>query len=297
MRVFLTGGSGLLGKALIEEVPDDIQIISLVRRIDSRLHAPGLIQVLVDFSNEIELEELFVQYNPNAVIHAAAEGRVDVVQEDFLLGYKVNVEFTKKIAEACLKNSAHMIFVSSNAVFGNQQIPFHESDKPEPINVYGQLKLEAESIVQEIAPSSLVLRPILMYGWPHQTSRTNPAKYWIEALRANKSISVVDDIYSQPLSVYDCARLIWKVCENKLTGILHVSGIEHITLFEFATTVAEVFELDERMINRAKSSDFPSLAPRPIDTMYSHARLIGEVGFRPKSLREGLSEMKLREKN
>ena len=147
MKILLTGASGLLGKALIEEVTDDIQILSLARTNNPHFNHDNLTQIIVDLSDEIELERIFSSEKPDIVIHAAAEGRVDVVQEDFLLGHKVNVEFTKKIAEACLKNSAHMIFVSSNAVFGNQQIPFHESDKPKPINLYGQLNLEAEACV------------------------------------------------------------------------------------------------------------------------------------------------------
>lgn len=286
-----------MGKALIEEAPVGVKIISLGRTINLGQGTDELVQIQIDFSNPIELDKLFKLHKPDVVIHAAAEGRVDVVQEDYSLGHKVNVDFTQKLAEACSKNSVHMIFVSSNAVFGNQNTPFYENDDPKPINVYGQLKLKAESVVQEIAPSCLVLRPILMYGWPHQTGRTNPAESWVKALRALNPISVVDDVYSQPLSVYDCARLIWVVCETKLNGILHISGIEHITLYEFATEVAKAFELDEQLINRAKSTDFPSLAPRPTNTMYSHERLEGEVGFTPQSLREGLLEMKKRESN
>ena len=272
MKILLTGASGLLGKALIEEAPNGIQIISLVRALTSNSTQDNVTELIVDLSDETELDKVFSLHKPDILIHAAAEGRVDVVQDNYQLGHKVNVEFTQKLAETCSKYSVHMIFVSSNAVFGNQNTPFYENDDPKPINVYGQLKLKAESVVQDIAPSCLVLRPILMYGWPHQTGRTNPAESWIKALRALNPISVVDDVYSQPLSVYDCARLIWVVCETKLNGILHISGIEHITLYEFATEVAKAFELDEQLINRAKSTDFPSLAPRPTNTMYSHEK-------------------------
>ena len=295
MNIFLTGGSGLLGKALIEEAPKNTHIIALVRNINSEVSAFNVDQVVVDFYNDVELDDLFMLHNPEVLIHAAAEGRVDAVEADHTLGRSANVDLTKKLAQACARNNVHMIFISSNAVFGDQKIPFNEADTPQPLNVYGKLKLEAEQIVQNILPSSLILRPILLYGWPYENGRGNPAKTWIDTLRKKEKISVVDDVYSQPLSAYDCARLIWKVCDSKVSGILHVSGLEHITLYEFARQVAIVFGLDVQLINKAKILDFPSLAPRPKDTMYSHLKLI-DVGFMPKPLFEGLKEMKSREK-
>jgi dTDP-4-dehydrorhamnose reductase len=295
MNIFLTGGSGLLGKALIEEASKNTHIIALVRSINSEVLASNVEQIVVDFYNDVELDNLFMIHNPEVLIHAAAEGRVDAVEADHTLGRTVNVDLTEKLAKACARNSVHMIFISSNAVFGDQKTPFNEADTPKPLNVYGRLKLEAEKIVQNVLPTSLILRPILLYGWPYDGSRDNPAKNWIDTLRKKEKISVVDDVYSQPLSAYDCARLIWKVSDSKTSGILHVSGLEHITLYEFACEVANVFGLDKQLINKAKILDFPSLAPRPVDTMYSHLKLI-DVGFTPKTLFEGLKEMKSREK-
>ena len=291
----LTGGSGLLGKALIEESPKDVQIVSLVRTINNGLHRDNVTQVIVDLSNEQSLEDLFLRHKPDVFIHAAAEGRVDIVEENYSLGHLVNVEYTKKVAKICAKHSVYLLFISTNAVFGNQQIPFSESDSPKPLNKYGELKLEAEVAIQQICDSYLILRPILMYGWPYQIGRTNPACAWVNSLRHDNAISVVNDVYSQPLSVYDCGRLIWMVCESKVQGILHISGKQHVTLYQFALEVAHSFELDQQLIIPAKSSDFPSLAPRPTNTKYSQTRLTNEVGFTPKSLREGLLEMRMRE--
>ena len=295
MNILLTGGSGLLGKAIIEEAPKHAHLVALVRNINTEVPTSNVDQVVIDFYSDIELDNLFMIHNPEVLIHAAAEGRVDAVEADHTLGRTVNVDLTKRLAEACARNNVHMVFISSNAVFGNQKTPFNEADTPKPLNVYGRLKLEAEQIVQNVLPTSLILRPILLYGWPHEGGRDNPAKTWIETLRRKEKILVVDDVYSQPLSAYDCARLIWKVCDSKTSGILHVSGLEHITLYEFARQVAIVFGLDVQLIDKAKILDFPSLAPRPMDTMYSHSKLI-DFGFTPKTLFEGLNEMKLREK-
>lgn len=291
----ITGGSGLLGKTLIEESPRNVQILSLVRTVNEDLNQDNLDQILCDFSDEAFLEDLILTHRPDVFIHAAAEGRVDFVQENYSLGRVINVEYTRKLATVCTNHSVHFIFISTNAVFGNQQTPFYESDVPIPINKYGELKLEAELLVSRICKSFLILRPILMYGWPLENGRANPAHAWINALRNNKKISVVEDVFSQPLSVYDCARLIWLVCETQLQGILHISGSEHMPLYEFALEVARVFELDQSLISAAKSSDFPSLAPRPTNTMYSHLKLNEGVGFAPKSLRDGLLEMKAKE--
>jgi len=289
--MLLTGASGLLGKAIIELSPAHVSI-GAISRNEQNPAKENIVNFQADITDELSVTNIFDSFSPDVVIHAAAEGNVDFVESNREVAKLINVDASRILAENAVKSGAKLIFISSNAVFGNQSTPYSESDLPEPINYYGQLKLEAEKFVLDIAERNLVVRPILMYGWSHPHSRSNPAQTWINSLRNKESISVVTDVSSQPLSVYDCARFLLQSALAEKQGLVHISGKEHVTLNEFAHEVAKIFSLDTSLIRESKLSDFKSLAPRPFDTKYSLDKLESEFNFTPQSLAAGLLEMK-----
>lgn len=107
-----------------------------------------------------------------AVVHLAA--RVHVMRErsgEPLSEFRrTNVEGTRLLAEASLAAGARtFVFSSSIKVMGQSSgLPFSESDAPRPADPYGQSKLEAEQLLEQVAASSglrvAMLRLPLVYG-------------------------------------------------------------------------------------------------------------------------------------
>ena len=296
LRILITGGTGLLGSNFLRDFKSGSDEVFAVGNVLSNenlrfQHLTGPIDVL----SKTELSKAFKLIDPDFVIHAAAEGRVDFVQENPEEGWKINVGLTQTIAELSQTHNAKMLFVSSNAVFGKEQGPYNEESPVSPVNIYGELKVEAENFVKENLKDFVILRPILMYGWPMESRRSNPAAHWVNSLRRGEPIKVVNDVWSQPLSVYDCIRLILEVMQSKFVGTLNVSGNDHISLYEFANVVARVFDCDDKLIEGVPSSYFPELAPRPTDTEFDLSKVLSHFQFEPKGVVDGLCEMKLRE--
>jgi dTDP-4-dehydrorhamnose reductase len=48
------------------------------------------------------------------------------------------------IAEEC---GGHMVYISTDYVFDGTSPPYADTDKPNPLNIYGKLKLEGEEVV------------------------------------------------------------------------------------------------------------------------------------------------------
>ena len=53
-----------------------------------------------------------------------------------------------------------MLYISTNAVFDGESAPYGETDRVNPVNAYGRIKLACERLVQDTLERAVVIRPI-----------------------------------------------------------------------------------------------------------------------------------------
>jgi len=238
------------------------------------------------------MQSVFEWAKPDIVIHTAAIGSVDFAERNREQTRKVNVGGTEVVAALCQSFKSQLIYISSNAVFDGRT-PFYSETAPvNPINYYGQLKVEAENIVRESSIPWSIVRPILLYGWPYHDERENPVVWWVRSLKDGKPIKVVDNVFSKPLPAWSCAEVIWEVIRQQRTGIYHAAGRDHLSLYQFASLTAKVFDLDASLITPVPDSYFPEIAPRPQDTSFDTTKMENELGVKAVGVKDGLVRMK-----
>lgn len=288
MTTLITGISGLFGRYLVGCAPESEDLHGISRgacppelTIAASIHEFNL-------EDPTGLDELITQVRPQTIIHAAAEGRVDVVEGHADAFHSLNVRVPTHLARVARDLDIKFVFISSNAVFGGSNFPYEDRSPLTPINDYGRLKAEAEALVIEANSESLVVRPLLMYGWPFPNRRVNPVVHWLRELRSGRSIDVVDDVWTQPLYAGDCAKVVWEGVLRGSVGTMNVSGGVSMTLAETALAVCEVFELDQSLVRTVGSDAFPGLAPRPMQTAFTLDRVLKEIGITPAAPKEGL---------
>ena len=291
-RVLLTGGTGLLGYALQKTAPTGVSCFSTY--YPERTSPPTLPFPLqaADVADPVAMETIFQWAQPNVVIHTAAIGSVDYAENNRAEAARVNLGGTRVIAELCERFRARLVYLSSNAVFDGRNPPYRETSPVNPINYYGQLKVEAEAIVSQCAIPWAIVRPILMYGQPYPGERTNPVLWWINSLREARPIRVVDNVFSKPLPAWSCAEVIWKIIQDNRVGLYHAAGSDHLSLYQFALRTAEVFGLDASLIEPVCDSFFPEIAPRPQDTSFHTGKMEQELGVKPVGVDQGLRRLK-----
>jgi dTDP-4-dehydrorhamnose reductase len=289
--VLVTGGTGLLGKGLEETAPSGWRIVSLHQR---GYAVPGskARQLVLDIRDKRAVDRLFETARFDAVVHAAGIASVDYVQKHYAESLESNIVGTLNVTSAARRAGAHLIYVSTNAVFDGTQAPYREDDPVHPVNKYGGLKVECERLVRETLESWTIVRPILMYGWNHIVTRPNPATWIHEKLMRGEEISLVDDVRENPLYNVQCGRALWAAIAKRPAGVFHLAGKDRVNRWQFGRLVAETFGLDSRLIKRVKSSAFPSIAPRPPDTSFVVKRMEKELGVKAMTVREGLAAMK-----
>ena len=161
MKILITGSAGFIGfslcKKLIEEKIPFVGIdnlnsyydITLKKSRESLLKEISIEEnvpyefINCDIENNQDIHEIFLKYNPETVIHFAAQAGVRYSLENPFKYIESNLKGFGIILENCRKfNIKNFIFASSSSIYGgNQNMPFSETDPTNhPISLYAATK-------------------------------------------------------------------------------------------------------------------------------------------------------------
>ena len=211
------------------------------------------------------------------VIHLAAITNVDECERNPELAVAVNAEGTRNVVEAARLLGARVIYLSTDYVFdGEKQDEYDEQDTPKPVSVYGRSKLQGERYVTA-RRENLVVRTSWVFG-----SGKNFPRTMIEAARAGKPISVVDDQVSRPTSAGDLAKALAHLASRPVSGVLHVAGegrpCGRPELAECAIGMAGLSAVVDRIDSETyarRSEQVPARRPRNSALALGRARRLG----------------------
>jgi len=292
-RLLLTGATGLLGSGTIARRPADWTVVGAQRGAGEALAGiPGVESFRCDLAESGSVLDLLDHGAFDAVLHAAGEGRVDVVERDPDAARPVLVDAAELLARETAARGIRFVHVSTNAVFGGDRPPYSEEDAPAPVNAYGRLKAEADVRVMAANPDAAILRPILMFGWPPRGARGNPVTMILDTLRGGRPVRLVDDVHENPVLNLQVGDAAWSLLRGGLRGVVHVAGGTRIDRFSLGLAVADAFALDPGLLERVGSDAFPGLARRPAETTFRTDRMASELGVEPLDLADALTTMR-----
>jgi len=285
VKVLITGGSSLLGRALLDTIPPDYQ----VHATWYHNYVGAQVAHQLNVTDKSQIRYVFDMVQPELVIHCAANGSVDFAEKNYSDARLVNVQGTENILWAARDYHARVVYISTNAVFDGDHPPYDESSSCRPINVYGSIKRQAEEKVMAYRSDWQIIRPFLLYGWPWPGGRANWVTLVLDKLGKGEPLKLVNDVVWQPTYAVDCANAIWKL-SKEAQGIYHVASEERATLYDFGLKVAKVWELDDSLLKPVSSDEFKGMAPRPKDTTYSLDKVKG-LGIELDGIEVGLVKM------
>jgi len=143
-HILVTGGSGFFGGVLKRRLlAEGFTCVNFDLLADAD-HLPGLQSVQGDLRDTALLAKVFRENRFDGVIHCAAMLAHGKIDRDEL--WTSNIDGTINLAQACRGAGVKkLVFISTNCLWAsNLGHPVKESEKPNPIEVYGQSKLAAE---------------------------------------------------------------------------------------------------------------------------------------------------------
>ncbi len=253
----------------------------------------------VDLSDSVSLRELVRSVKPDLIINAAAYTNVDKAESEPEKARAINALGPGVLAEEAKKINAVLVHYSTDYVFdGTKGSPYVETDQANPLNVYGQTKLEGEQIIAASGCVNLVLRTSWVYSM-RQGGFVNKVLQWA---REQEVMRVVDDQISSPTS----ARMLAEVTALILAqgrddvygylhekgGLYHCAGGGSCSRYEWAKAILELDPHKEEQVVRdllpAKSSDFVVAANRPIVSVLDNNNLSNAFSLKQPTWEESL---------
>ncbi len=260
----VTGVAGLIGQYLLRSA----------RRWAPDWDVRGVSRADVDLTDFPAVRAAFHTWQPDAVIHCAALSRTKDCEEDPRLARKVNVEAAAHLAD--LARDIPFVFLSSGEVFDGGRGWYRETDEANPVNVYGNTKLEAEQLILS-NPRHSVFRIVLTAGTSQNHDRSF-VEDMCRAAKAGRTVTLYADEFRCPLPAGVIARVLWETLGRARPGLYHLGGSERLSRWEIGEALVPWYpELKGALVQGSARSH--TGAPRPPDLSLCCDRLQDLLSF------------------
>lgn len=234
-----------------------------------------------------------------AVINGAAYTAVDKAEEDQVTAWAVNALAPAAFGHACARAGIPLIQVSTDYVFaGNKPAPasWEVDDPVGPLGVYGASKLGGELAVRTSGARAAIVRT----AWVVSAHGHNFIKTMLRVSAERGSLRVVEDQHGSPTSAADLAAALATMAvrlaedADAPTGVFHFSNAGPTTWAGFAREIfAQSAARGEptMSVEGIATSDYPTPARRPANSLLSHARIRDAYGIEPRPWTAALSDI------
>ena len=297
MRYVVTGGAGFVGsnltKLLVKEGHDVLVIDNLAKGKKENLTQvfDQIEFVKGDIRDYDNMEKNFQDID--GVFHQAA---LTVVQHSFdnpQEYHDVNVIGTENVFKLAKKYDVKVVYASSSSVYGHQNImPIKENAIREPINPYGQTKLDDEHLYEKysgMGTSIIGLRYFNIFGEGQTPEYAGVITKFLERVREMKAPVIFGDgsqirdfIFVQDIVM---ANLL-AMTSNVNSSLINIGTGNAMTILELANMIIDISKIDlEPIFEKSLDGDIKK----------SHADIslaIQSLNWRPKKeLNEWLKEI------
>ncbi|MEM9161737.1 MAG: SDR family oxidoreductase [Cyanobacteria bacterium P01_F01_bin.4] len=286
-RLLVTGASGFLGWHVCHQACDRYQVYGTF--CTQPVSSPHFAAERLDLTDASVLGALFDQLQPDAVIHTAAQSKPNDCQQHPTESYQINVVASETLAHLCARVSIPMVFTSTDLVFDGQHAPYTETDQPQPVNIYGAQKVEAEQRILAAHPAAVICRMPLMFGVMTPTAQSF-LQGFLRTLQANKSLSLFTDEFRTPAAATDAAAGLLLAVAHPGSGIWHLGGAERLSRYEFGQRMVRHWGLDPTLLKACCQADVSMAAPRPADVSLSSEKAL-QMGYRPQAIETVLGQL------
>jgi dTDP-4-dehydrorhamnose reductase len=254
MKVFITGASGLLGSRMLAAFPQHWEVTGAY----CTRPGPGLVQCML--GNPDSVRRLIGDGGYDWVVHCAAIRSADQCRRDARKAMEVNACGTELVALAAGEAGARLAYASTDYVFGGDDPPYRETDRPGPLNVYGHSKLAGERHTLSV-PGGLVVRMPALYSLD-LSAPNNVLADLRSSLAAGQHVAADNDGVRHYTLAEEVAAAFAFLMERGHRGVIHVSADRSSTKLGFLRAAAQAMGLDAGLVGPAEPDPGKALRPR-----------------------------------
>lgn len=284
-KILLTGITGQVGQELEQTLTSVGEVIGVGRQE-------------FDLSQPAQIKQKIAEIKPNVIVNAAAYTAVDKSESEAELATAINGKAPKAIAQAAQDIGASLLHISTDYVFnGQNHTPYLETDKTDPLGVYGKSKLLGEIGVRD-CDRHIILRTAWVYG---SKGHGNFVKTMLRLGKDREELKVVADQVGSPSWSYDIALTITQLVDKSLNdsnirGTYHYTNSGVCSWYDFAVAIFTEakqlgFPLAIERVLTITTADYPTPTQRPAYSVLSKVKITKTLGVYPPHWRESLVKM------
>lgn len=289
MNVIITGGAGFIGKHLSSYLLKKRFAVTIFDNFSNSKK-----KAITSLDDDVKIIEgditdlqsiMNATKNQDYMIHLAAKISVEDSIRNPSETFRVNVDGTINVLEACKKNSVSKLIVTSSAAVygeGTRGVKLTESSKIKPISPYGESKAVMEKEIRKFASkyeiNYTILRLFNVYGIGQSDEYAGVITKFIKNITDNKSFEIFGDGMQTRdfVAVQDVIAAIQNAMMNGKNKIYNIASGKSVTIKELAEFMV--------MLSK-KNLDIKYLRPKEGDIKYSQSDIslaVKELKYIPK---------------
>ena len=274
-RVVVLGAGGFIGGAVTRRLRSEgIEVVALGRPAHDLLDSDGATRLAA----ELRPDDVLVFVSARAPVK-----NVPMLMENMRMGEAV-------CAALASQPVAHVIYISSDAVYKDSAEPLSESSCAEPGSLHGVMHLAREVMLRnEFRGPLAFVRPTLVYGIADPHNGYGPNRFRRLAAEGQDLILFGEgEEQRDHVAVDDIAELVLRIALHRSTGIVNAVSGQVVSFRTLAEFIAGQFGSSVAIKGSPRVGPMPHNGFRPFAPS---AAIAAFPGFKFTSWREGIAAM------
>ena len=268
-------GSGFIGGAIAANlIADSIEVLQFTSSSLNLLYQSAAEKL----ASQLRADDVLVFASAKAPCK-----NIEMLQE--------NIQMAESVGQALsMQSVAHLIYISSDAVYKDSKAPISEKSCAEPQSLHGLMHLAREIILrQQYQGPFTIVRPTLVYGIsdPHNGYGPNRfgrlAKEGRDIVLFGKGEEKRDHVY-----VEDIANLVNLIILHRAVGVVNAVSNLTVSFNELAQFAATFFKSASAVVETQRVGSMPHDGYRPFEPSVATTTF---SGFKFRDWRTGLTEV------
>lgn len=179
-----------------------------------------------------------------------------------------NISMMETVCAALAKQSvAQVVYVSSDAVYGDEPVPLTEASPTAPGSMHGAMHLARELMLGDsVTGPFAILRPTLIYGVADPHNGYGPNRFRRLAAAGEDIVLFGEgEERRDHVLVDDVAELILRVLRHRSAGVLNIATGAVASFHDIARDVSEMFDAAIEINSSPRVGPMPHNGYRPFD--------------------------------
>jgi UDP-glucose 4-epimerase len=251
-RVVILGSQGFIGSAIYSRLKaSQIPVLGLGSK-DLNLTSPDAKKKLIEL---LDVRDVLVLVSAKAPCKD-----IEMLLE--------NIQMVKNVCNALKEIPiSQLVYISSDAVYGDSDRPLTESSSTEPGSIHGIMHLAREVAIKQSYPGTLaIVRPTLVYGLNDPHDGYGPNRFRRLAAQGKEIILFGEgEEQRDHVDVDDIANLVTRVILRKSEGVINAVTGEVVSFRELAELASSSFEPKVDVKGSPRNAPMPHNGYRAFD--------------------------------